>query len=90
VKLEARGQAVELLEQHPGWSDREVARRVGVSPTTIGTWRREESLAPRLKSVGSRPRRGRIRIVPLAAVIVGAQRTGSTTLPSGLLHRDWT
>lgn len=37
---ERRRKAVSILDAEPGLSDREVARRCGVSPTTVGTLRR--------------------------------------------------
>jgi transposase len=57
MRRRERDQALELLERHPGWSDRRVADAVGVSHTTIGRWRRAAGLPHSLKRVGRRRRR---------------------------------
>lgn len=37
-----------MLDTHPELSEREIARRVGVSPQTVSTWRRKaEGVRPR-------------------------------------------
>jgi hypothetical protein len=57
VKLDERRTAIELLQRHPGWSDRRVADVAGVAPSTVSRWRWEQGLAPALKRVGGRRRR---------------------------------
>lgn len=41
TNAEKRMAVVRMLDAHPGLSDREIARRVGVSPQTVNTWRRK-------------------------------------------------
>jgi hypothetical protein len=60
VKLEEHRRALDLLEHHPGWSDRRIAWMVGVAPSTVGRWRWAAGLEPYSK----RARRRRRRIVP--------------------------
>lgn len=60
VKAAAHRRALELLERHPGWSDRRVAYQVRVAASTVGRWRWRAGLAPALKSVRGRRRRGRL------------------------------
>lgn len=57
MKADARRTAILLLRRHPGWSDRRVAREIGVAPSTVARWRWEDGLAPALKQVGGRRRR---------------------------------
>jgi len=60
VKLEAHRRALDLLEEHPGWSDRRIARAVGVAASTVGRWRWAAGLEPMVKRVGRRRRRRRL------------------------------
>lgn len=60
MKTREHRDALQLLEQHPGWSDRRVARLLGVAASTIGRWRWQAGLAPALKNVHGRRRRGKL------------------------------
>lgn len=37
-----RADVLSMLDTHPELSDREIARRVGVSPQTVSTWRHKQ------------------------------------------------
>lgn len=41
TNAEKREAVLSMLDAHPEFSDREIARRVGVSPQTVNTWRRK-------------------------------------------------
>lgn len=57
MKLGAHRAALELLEQHPGWSDARVAAKVHVAASTVGRWRRQAGLGLAQKKVrGPRPK----------------------------------
>lgn len=64
-KWAARKEALALLDRHPGWSDRRVARLLGVSNSTVGRWRREADLPRYRKRV--RGVRRRTELLPLHA-----------------------
>jgi transposase len=75
TKLDERRLALELLERHPGWSDRRVAREVGVSHTSVDRWRWEEGLAPGTKRLApGQRRRGGLRVVSRGQLL--ARRLG--------------
>ena len=42
---EKRASVLSMLDAHPDLSDREIARRLGVSPQTVNTWRRKRGAA---------------------------------------------
>jgi hypothetical protein len=52
-KAEKRVKAIEYLIDHPGASNREIARAVGVAPNTVGFWNREG----RLKAIADERRK---------------------------------
>lgn len=43
TNADKRADVLSMLKAHPELSDREIARRVGVSPQTVNTWRRKGS-----------------------------------------------
>lgn len=51
TKYASRYKAVQLLRRHPGWSDRRIARILGVAPSTVGRWRYAEGLGTYSKRV---------------------------------------
>lgn len=60
MKLREHREALTLLEQHPGWSDRRIAAMLRVAPSTVGRWRWQAGLAPATKSVRGQRRRASI------------------------------
>ncbi|WAP69303.1 winged helix-turn-helix domain-containing protein [Jiella pelagia] len=42
---EKRAAVLSMLDNHPDMSDREIARRIGVSPQTVNTWRKKRGSA---------------------------------------------
>jgi hypothetical protein len=56
TKYRARFKAVQLLRRHHGWSDRRIAREVGVAPSTVGRWRYAEGLGTYSKRVAVKGR----------------------------------
>lgn len=44
TNAEKRASVIEALKSTPGQSDREIGRRVGVSPQTVNTWRKQVGL----------------------------------------------
>lgn len=68
MKLDAHRAALELLEQHPGWSDRRIARKLRVSPSTVGLWRWQAGYMPATKKARG-PRRQATPAERLAAVL---------------------
>lgn len=47
--------ALQLLRDHPGWSDRQVADELDVPARTVGRWREDAGLAPRTLDVTAYP-----------------------------------
>ena len=41
TNADKRADVLSMLDAHPDLSDREIARRVGVSPQTVNTWRKK-------------------------------------------------
>lgn len=77
AKWEQREEAIRLLRRHPGWSDRRVARIVGVSHTSVSRWRAEAALAEAVKRVEGRRRRAELVATPLGEALVGRVRAAS-------------
>ena len=68
MKLDAHRAALELLERHPGWSDRRIARELRVSHQTVGRWRWQAGYMPATKKAGD-SRRKATAAERLAAVL---------------------
>jgi hypothetical protein len=64
-KPAAHRRLLELVERHPGWGARRLARAVGVSPSTAHRWRVEAGYPPALKRVDNLKRRKPVRVVAL-------------------------
>ena len=45
-RAERRDRGMAVLRDHPEWSDRRIAREVGVDHKTIGAWRRQLGEVP--------------------------------------------
>jgi DNA-binding IclR family transcriptional regulator len=69
TKLAEHRRLLELVERHPGWGARRLARAVGVSPSTAHRWRVEAGYPPALKRVGTVNRRRRVQVVPLSEAL---------------------
>jgi transposase len=69
TKLAEHRRALELLEQHPGWTDSRIARIVGVHHWTVSRWRVEAGYPPALRQVGNVKRRRQVRVVSLRDVL---------------------
>lgn len=59
-KWDARREALDLFDRHPGWSDRRIARLLDVSNSTITRWRTEAGLPRYRKRVRGVRRRSEL------------------------------
>lgn len=59
-KWAARKEALALLDRHPGWSDRRLARLLDVSNSTVSRWRSEAGLPRYRKRVRGVRRRSEL------------------------------
>lgn len=41
TNAQKRADVLSILDKHPEWTDREIAKRTGVSPQTVNTWRKK-------------------------------------------------
>jgi hypothetical protein len=61
-------EALRLLRRHPGWGAKRVARRLGVSPSTVRRWRSDAGLAPAVSPAHRGERRRGLRLACLHVV----------------------
>jgi len=79
MKRWEHGEALLLLHRHPGWGAKRVARKLGVSPSTVRRWRTDAGLAPAVSPAHSAPRRSGLRLVCLHVVAAPVGYDESTT-----------